>query len=139
MIHLGDWEFICFVNHTQMVEQKCFKKKKETNCDIMLLVRRDDKCRLMSFKSNPWLQHHEQPTSEDSDICKQLFFIFSGDIGVIPTEDWDGNKIEQDAFNKRKFKQQFNNDKVQTCQLITKTIGTNEQYMLLIQFNDCIV
>lgn len=26
LIHLGDWEFVCFVNHTQMVEQKCFKK-----------------------------------------------------------------------------------------------------------------
>ena len=26
IIHLGDWEFVCFVNHTQMVEQKLFKK-----------------------------------------------------------------------------------------------------------------
>lgn len=55
VLHLGEWEFICFVNHTQMVEQKCFKKSKETNCDIMILVKRDDKCRLMSFKTNPWL------------------------------------------------------------------------------------
>ena len=55
VIHLGEWEFVCFVNHTQMVEQKCFQKSKETNCDIMILVKLEDKCRLMSFKSNPWL------------------------------------------------------------------------------------
>ena len=42
VIHLGDWEFVCFVNHTQMVEQKCFNKSKETNCDIMFLVKRPD-------------------------------------------------------------------------------------------------
>ena len=55
IIHLGEWEFVCFVNHTQMVEQKLFKKSKETNCDIMFLARRGRKTRLMSFKSNPWL------------------------------------------------------------------------------------
>ena len=41
IIHLGEWEFVCFVNHTQMIEQKLFEKQKETNCDIMFLVRRD--------------------------------------------------------------------------------------------------
>ena len=91
IIHLGEWEFVCFVNHTQMVEQKCFKRSKETNCDIMILVKREiskghEICRLMSFKSNPWLQYHEEPAAEDDeDICKQAFYIFSGDIGVIPT------------------------------------------------------
>ena len=89
-----------------MVEQKCFKRQKETNCDIMILVKRtteeviknsdgtttvkfDEKCRLMSFKSNPWLQYHETGNEADGDpdICKQAFYIFSGDIGVIPTED----------------------------------------------------
>ena len=109
-----------------MVEQKCFKRAKETNCDIMILVKREDKCRLMSFKANPWLQYHEHPTEGDSDICKQAFFIFSGDIGVIPTEDWSGRKVEQSAENHRKFKQRFNNDKIQTCQLITKTLGNEE-------------
>ena len=56
IIHLGDWEFVCFVNHTQMVEQKLFGKNKETNCDIMFIVRKDDKYRLLSFKSYPWLE-----------------------------------------------------------------------------------
>ena len=55
IIHLGQWEFVCFVNHTQMVEQKLFDKRKETNCDIMFLVRMREKYRLMSYKSNPWL------------------------------------------------------------------------------------
>ena len=69
-----------------MVEKKCFKKTKETNCDIMILVKRDDKCRLMSFKSNPWLQYHEdEKDGGDEDIVKERFYIFSGDIGVIPT------------------------------------------------------
>ena len=55
IIHLGEFEFVCFVSHTQMVEQKLFEKNKETNCDIMFLVRRNGKLRLISFKSNPWL------------------------------------------------------------------------------------
>ena len=56
-----------------MVEKKCFKKTKETNCDIMILVKRDDKCRLMSFKSNPWLQYHEdEKDGGDEDIVKVL-------------------------------------------------------------------
>ena len=58
IIHLGEWEFVSFVNHTMMVEQQLFQKQKETNCDIMFLVRHEDKkdkIKLMSFKSNPWL------------------------------------------------------------------------------------
>ena len=71
IIHLGEWEFVCFINHTQMVEQKLFGKLKETNCDIMFLVRRHDKYRLMSFKSNPWLQFREDPSGRDQDVVKQ--------------------------------------------------------------------
>ena len=57
----------------------------------MILVKRKDKekklekCRLMSFKSNPWLRYDELPDENDLDIVKQSFYIFSGDIGVIPT------------------------------------------------------
>ena len=65
IIHLGEWEFICFVNHTQMVEQKLFGKSKETNCDIMFLARLGSTIRLMSFKSNPWLQFTEEPNIAD--------------------------------------------------------------------------
>lgn len=57
----------------------------------------EEKCRLVSFKSNPWLQYHETGKEDgDADICKQAFYIFSGDIGVIPTEDHaTGEKIDQ--------------------------------------------
>ena len=48
----------------------------------------------------------------DEDIVKQAFYIFSGDIGVIPTEDLLGNKIEQNDENHRRYQQRFNNDKV---------------------------
>jgi len=56
IIHLGEWEFVSFVNHTQMVEQKLFNKRKETNCDIFFLVRKNDEIRLMSYKTNPWIR-----------------------------------------------------------------------------------
>lgn len=38
-----------------------------------------------------------------------------------------------------RFKRRFNNDKIQTIQLITKELGSYDQYMLIIQYNDCIV
>lgn len=92
IIHLGMWEFVSFVNHTQMVEQKCFEKDKETNCDIMLLVRhiKNGKTRLMSFKSNPWLQFYEQPNDADKDIYKEAIFLFSGIMPSKLTEDEEG-------------------------------------------------
>ena len=54
-----------------MVEQKLFEKSKETNCDIMFLVRRGEKIRLMSFKSNPWLKFDEPASDVDPDVYKQ--------------------------------------------------------------------
>jgi len=71
VIHLGDWEFVCFVNHTHMVEQKLFKKTKETNSDIFFLVRRKGKIRLMSYKSNPWLEFYDDAPKSDPDVVKQ--------------------------------------------------------------------
>ena len=110
-----------------MVEQRCFKKNKETNCDIMILVKLKDKYRLMSFKSNPWLQYHEKTDDiEDKDIVKNSFYLFTGDIGVIPTEEADGDSIPQDVLSHIKYKQRFNNDKIQSCQLISNTLGTYE-------------
>ena len=38
LIDLGQMEFVCFVNHTQMAESRLFGMDKETNCDIMFLV-----------------------------------------------------------------------------------------------------
>ena len=38
VIDLGEWEFVSFVNHTQMVEKKVFGFEHESNCDVMFLV-----------------------------------------------------------------------------------------------------
>ena len=90
VVHLGEWEFLCFVGHTQMVEQKLFQRSKETNCDIMFLVRRGAEVRLMSFKSNPWLDVRQQLEGEDPDIYRQALFLFSGSLHMLPTEDRQG-------------------------------------------------
>ena len=60
VINLGEWEFVSFVNHTLMCEQKLFGKTHEENCDIMLLVERKGKMRLISYKIDPWANHLEQ-------------------------------------------------------------------------------
>ena len=85
IIHLGKWEFVSFVNHTQMVEQKLFKRHKETNCDIFFLVRKDDKIRLMSYKTNPWRRHSDKDATNDADACKQSVYLFSGNLDFVPT------------------------------------------------------
>ena len=49
----------------------------EANCDIMFLVERKNKVRLMSFKSNPWLRKDEYPRY-DHRIVKDSIYLFSG-------------------------------------------------------------
>ena len=89
----------------------------------MFLVKREEKkngksvgfekCRLMSFKTNPWLEYGEKvPDDADEDIYEQSVFIFSGDIGVIPTHDSHDNVIEQNEANHLIYCQRFNNDKI---------------------------
>ena len=70
VIHLREWEFVAFVNHTQMAEKKLYGDKfnDEINCDIMFLVERLDKIRLMSYKCNPWLPPNEQISELDPTI-----------------------------------------------------------------------
>ena len=87
-----------------MVEQKLFEKSKETNCDIMFLVRRNKKIRLMSFKSNPWLGLNELPNA-DPDIYKNAIFLFSGKL-----EQVQGN--DNDIANRQRFVRRFNSDKI---------------------------
>ena len=137
IIHLGQWEFVCFVNHTQMVEQKLFDKEKETNCDIMFLVRRSDKYRLMCFKSNPWLDFQELPSGTDNNVIKQSLYLFSGSLRFALTEA-EASQVG-DEMSDHNMGRRFNNDKVQSVQLITQCLSGVEQYMLIIQFNDCIV
>lgn len=41
--------------------------------------------------------------------------------------------------NTNKYNRRFSSDKIQSVQLMTNSLGSVEQYMLIIQFNDCIV
>ena len=72
-----------------MVEQKLFGMSKETNCDIMFLVRRNGKIRLMSFKTSPWLPWDPifkskaggdtaDGAKNDPEVFKEAIFLFSG-------------------------------------------------------------
>ena len=56
----------------------------------MFLVRRNDKYRLLSFKSNPWLEFSEEPSGTDEDVIKQSLFMFSGAVKFQQTETYDG-------------------------------------------------
>ena len=54
-ISLEDWEFVCFVKHTQMQDMRIYNSNYQRSVDIMFLVRgKDGYLRLMSYKSNPW-------------------------------------------------------------------------------------
>ena len=67
-----------------MVEQKLFGKSKETNCDIMFLVKRDGMIRLMSYKSNPWDYEKDQDGLIDKGIFNvksNIIYLFSGVVG----------------------------------------------------------
>ena len=86
-----------------MVEQKLFKKAKETNCDIMFLVRREEQYRLMSFKSNPWLEFEEDATTDDSDVHKETLFLFSGKLKFMPTEDERGEEVKDTPENAQRY------------------------------------
>ena len=91
LIDLGQWEFVCFVNHTQNTEKKIFGGLYETNCDIMFLVRKNTDMRLMSFKSNPWLKPDDEGDS-DQYIFKQDLFLFSGSVP------YEGKELSSDKI-----------------------------------------
>ena len=59
----------------------------------MFLARRNDKYRLMSLKSNPWLEFAEEPSGTDEDVIKQSVFLFSGSVKFQLTENEDGEPI----------------------------------------------
>jgi hypothetical protein len=98
-INLGEWTFVCFVNHTQMVEQKLYKYQDEINCDIMMLVKRENKVRLMSLKTNPWLEFDfttEERYLRKRNIYARQMFVFSGclDLTKDTKMEFDGDAIQ---------------------------------------------
>ena len=80
IINLGKWEFVCFVYHTQMTEQKLYDKQREANCDISFLVRDGDTYRLMSFKSDPWLPYDAEIKRNEHESVAQSLYLFSGKL-----------------------------------------------------------
>ena len=99
IINLGDFEFVSFVHHTLMCEQKLFGKMHETNCDIMFLAENQGKIRLMSFKSNPWLST-QQMVSVKSSIHISTGFLTMEAIKkkVSPKHDSDLNRFTPDKI-----------------------------------------
>ena len=62
-----------------MVEKDLFDFPYEVNCDIMFLVERQGKTRLMSFKSNPWLSPDKGiQRKNDTYTFRHSIFLFSG-------------------------------------------------------------
>ena len=114
VINLGEWEFVNFVNHTQMAETKIYKEEYEAYCNVMFLVRREDKLRLMCYRSNPWILDDNTEFIEERD--KDSIILFSGVIA------------ESEEFSKKRF----DSDKIQACELLTRKLGKQERYMLIV-------
>ena len=65
----------------------------EANCDIMFLVERKNKVRLMSFKSNPWLRKDEYPKKGDDRVVKDSIYLFSGIMARPESFNPSGNAV----------------------------------------------
>ena len=115
-VNLGHWKFICFVNRTQTIETDIYEYDYESNTDILMLVRKDSKIRLVSIKVNPWLEYGQAPDPERKEYDIQMF-IFSGVI--------ENNE-------------EIRGDTIQSCQLLTRDIYSQSSFMLIIQFDDCL-
>ena len=59
-IDLGEWEFFCFVGHTQKVDTRIFREKFERTCHIMMIIRKGLKYRLIDVQYNPFLALNER-------------------------------------------------------------------------------
>lgn len=130
-IHLGGWEFVCFVHHCQMQDINIYEEQYESTCDIMFLVRRDGMIRLMSYKSNPWDYEKDQDGLTDKGIFNvksNVIYLFSGVVG------WQ--KPEQSGRLKAR---DTTSSRIQTCHLLTLKDSIRTHFALVIQFNDKIV
>ena len=70
----------------------------------MFLVReKDEMLRLMSYKSNPWLNFDHPEVEHDSNISMQDLFMFSGMLELEPG---------QSRADFKKFSRQYTSDKI---------------------------
>jgi hypothetical protein len=80
-----------------MPEKKLFGAEHETNCNITFLAEHDNKVRLMSFRSDPWLREDAYPDEYDFEHSfEHSIFLFNGAItdSKIYTED-ETKKLSQ--------------------------------------------
>ena len=141
-----------------MVERKVFEFERESNCDIMFLVERNGKTRLMSFKSNPWLRRDEflnQRKEYEKQIYKQSLFLFTGvlarpKMSSTVTGKAGGHSqgmmlhliakasIMGEELIDKNTSRRYDADKIQNVQLITDHYGNWTQFIMVIQYNDSI-
>ena len=72
----------------------------------MFLVRWNYKMRLMSYKSNPWLKFSDEGCEDDSNICKEAVFMFTGFLHEVP-EEMNFSGSEDWIANRKKFSRRF--------------------------------
>ena len=78
----------------------------------MFLVRIEGhKLRLMSFKSNPWLNYDSESENE-SDIRKKDLFMFKSCIEVVPDLFNFGKESPEWYAHWKKFGRQYSSDKI---------------------------
>ena len=132
-ISLEEWEFVCFVNHTQMQDIRVYNQKHQRSVDIMFLVRgKDGYLRLMSYKTNPWFFVTDLHGKTNKAIYRNdlsQIKIFSGVLK------WPTNTGDPIASSK------LSDDKIKACQLLTlqKRQGSYQQFTFVIQMNDKII
>ena len=96
-----------------MAEQRLFGMDKETNCDIMFLVLYENKLRLVSLKTNPWLKFDDDRRRErGSDIYKHDLFMFTGSLYAVPDEEKSSYSAKAIAANREKYGTRFSSDKI---------------------------
>ena len=80
-ITLQNWEFICFVEHTEKADINIYDNRFQETVDIMFLVRRNGYIRLMSYKTDPWNYGKDPDGLHDKGIYKpkeSKIILFSG-------------------------------------------------------------
>lgn len=117
-IHLGGWEFICFVKHCQMQDFRIYEQEFESTCDIMFIVRKDGLFRLMSYKSNPWDFEKDIHGQSDKGIFtgkSNVFYLFNGVLG------WPDMSVSESVdLEGRLLSRSSSSDKIQSCHLMTQ-------------------
>ena len=106
-----------------MIEKKIFEADYESNCNIMFLVKRNNKIRLMSYKNNPW----RNTENDDNEYRAQdSLYLFKGILGQ--HEKSGGKKKDKNNTNFIKLKdaRRFDSDKIQVVELLSKIVGKQQ-------------